>query len=145
MTPLRCADGASAARSFVQLAKRRYSTANTHVQQTPLEFLVPRKASHFGRRTSILPASRSSVLSIGRQTASRPFSASTSRLATICVQNPQKDEDGKDMVLEITSRAAQVWLLLQHWAFILSASTVLLTIHAPSASPRSWSKTRTRT
>ncbi|KAM0513367.1 hypothetical protein ACHAPE_007829 [Trichoderma viride] len=107
MTPLRCADGASAARSFVQLAKRRYSTANSHVQQTPLEFLVPRKASSIGRRTSIAPVSRSSVLSIGRQTASRLFSASTSRLATICVQNPQKDEDGKDMVLEITSRAAQ--------------------------------------
>ncbi|KAM0451631.1 hypothetical protein ACHAPV_009870 [Trichoderma viride] len=107
MTPLRCADGASAARSFVQLAKRRYSTATSQVQQTPLEFLVPRKASHFGPRSSISPASRSSALSIGRQTASRPFSASASRLATICVQNPQKDEDGKDMVLEITSRAAQ--------------------------------------
>ncbi|KAL6890962.1 hypothetical protein GGI43DRAFT_425406 [Trichoderma evansii] len=107
MTPLRCADGASAARSFVQLAKRRYSTANPHVQQTPLEFLVPRKASQFGRRVSIVPTSRSSALSIGQQTTSRSFTASASRLATICVQNPLKDEDGKDMVLEITSRAAQ--------------------------------------
>ncbi|GFP58927.1 iron-sulfur cluster assembly 2 homolog, mitochondrial [Trichoderma asperellum] len=107
MTPLRCANGASAARSFVQLAKRRYSTANTHAQQTPLEFLVPRKASHSGRRVSIAPVSRSSALSIGRQSTTRSFTASAPRLATICVQNPLKDEDGKDMVLEITSRAAQ--------------------------------------
>ncbi|KAM0253380.1 hypothetical protein ACHAQJ_007275 [Trichoderma viride] len=119
MGPLRCADGASAARSFVQLAKRRYSTTTAHVQQTPLEFLVPRKASpsrrlrttitpsHFGHRVSIVSVSRSSVLSVGQNPLSRSFTASASRLATICVQNPVKDEEGKDMVLEITPGAAQ--------------------------------------
>ncbi|KAL7789783.1 iron sulfur cluster assembly-related protein [Trichoderma ceciliae] len=119
MIPLRCADGASVARSFVQLAKRRYSTATTHVQQTPLEFLIPRRASRspriraaiipsrFGHRISKMPVSKSSVLSTGRQPTSRSFTASASQLATVCVQNPVKDEDGKDMVLEITPRAAQ--------------------------------------
>ncbi|RFU79555.1 iron sulfur cluster assembly-related [Trichoderma arundinaceum] len=119
MIPLRCADGASAARSFVQLAKRRYSTTTAHVQQTPLEFLVPRGASRssrlratvtpsqFGHRISVTPVSKSSALSIGWQPTNRSFSASAARLATICVQNPLKDEDGKDMVLEITPRAAQ--------------------------------------
>ncbi|KAL7945787.1 hypothetical protein V8C42DRAFT_321574 [Trichoderma barbatum] len=119
MISLRCTDGASAARSFVQLAKRRYSVATAHIQQTPLEFLVPRGASHssrlraarilaqFGNRISMTPVSKPSGLSILRQPTSRSFTASATRLATVCVQNPVKDEDGKEMMLEITSRAAQ--------------------------------------
>jgi iron-sulfur cluster assembly accessory protein len=37
----------------------------------------------------------------------RGFTATASQRATICVQNPQKDEDGNDMILEITPRAAK--------------------------------------
>ncbi|KAL6864287.1 hypothetical protein J3F83DRAFT_743262 [Trichoderma novae-zelandiae] len=119
MLSIRCADGASAATSFVQLAKRRFSVAATHAQQTPLEFLIPRGASHssrvqnggcpprFGHRVSFTHVSKSSVLPIGRQPSSRSFTASAARLATICVQNPVKDEEGKEMKLEITPRAAQ--------------------------------------
>ncbi|UKZ79421.1 hypothetical protein TrVFT333_007174 [Trichoderma virens FT-333] len=119
MISLRCTDSASAARSFVQLAKRRYSVATAHVQQTPLEFLIPRGASHssrlratriysqFGNGISVTPVSNVSVLSIRRQPNSRSFTASAARLATICIQNPVKGEDGKDMMLEITSRAAK--------------------------------------
>ncbi|KAL6814643.1 hypothetical protein V8C43DRAFT_288221 [Trichoderma afarasin] len=119
MISLRCTESASAARSFVQLAKRRYSVATAHVQQTPLEFLIPRGASHssrlrtirvspqFGNGISMAPVPRTSVLSISRQPTSRSFTASATRLATICVQNPVKGEDGNEMKLEITSRAAQ--------------------------------------
>ncbi|KAL6695080.1 hypothetical protein J3F84DRAFT_376056 [Trichoderma pleuroticola] len=119
MISLRCTESASAARSFVQLAKRRYSVATAHGQQTPLEFLIPRGVSHssrlratrispqFGNGISMAPVPRNPVLSISRQPTSRPFTVSTTRLATICVQNPVKGEDGNDMKLEITSRAAQ--------------------------------------
>jgi len=37
----------------------------------------------------------------------RRFSASPARKATVCVRNPLKDEDGNDMILEITPRAAK--------------------------------------
>ncbi|KAI6779153.1 putative iron-sulfur cluster assembly accessory protein Isa2 [Emericellopsis cladophorae] len=37
----------------------------------------------------------------------RYFSASPARKATVCVRNPLKDEDGNDMILEITPRAAK--------------------------------------
>ncbi|KAH0490361.1 hypothetical protein TgHK011_001834 [Trichoderma gracile] len=100
MLSRRCADGTSAATSFIQLAKRRYSAAPLHAQQTPLEFLIPRRASQASRlQTPFLP--------MGLNSPSRPFTASTARLATICVRNPVKDEEGKEMKLEITPRAAQ--------------------------------------
>jgi hypothetical protein len=38
----------------------------------------------------------------------RQFSVSSTREATVCVQNPLKDDDGNDMILEITPRAAKV-------------------------------------
>ncbi|PTB76004.1 hypothetical protein M440DRAFT_1334418 [Trichoderma longibrachiatum ATCC 18648] len=114
-----CTNGASAAKSFIQLAKRRYSVAPFHAQQTPLEFLIPRRvpqaprlrnvssAARFGQRLIITQVSKASVLPVGRNTSSRSFTASAARLATICVRNPVKDEEGKEMKLEITPRAAQ--------------------------------------
>ncbi|KAL7802101.1 hypothetical protein V8C44DRAFT_345956 [Trichoderma aethiopicum] len=114
-----CIDGASAAKSFIQLAKRRYSVAPLHAQQTPLEFLIPRRVSQasrlqnvsssarYGQRLLITQVSRASVLPVVRNTSSRSFTASAARLATICVRNPVKDEEGKEMKLEITPRAAQ--------------------------------------
>ena len=38
----------------------------------------------------------------------RYFSNTTSRRATHAILNPQQDEDGNDMMLEITPRAAKV-------------------------------------
>ncbi|KAI9897622.1 hypothetical protein N3K66_007478 [Trichothecium roseum] len=37
----------------------------------------------------------------------RSFSISAARQATVCVRNPVKDEDGKEMTMEITPRAAK--------------------------------------
>ncbi|KAL7806011.1 hypothetical protein V8C26DRAFT_417046 [Trichoderma gracile] len=119
MLSRRCADGTSAATSFIQLAKRRYSAAPLHAQQTPLEFLIPRRASQasrlqsacsptrLGQRLLITQVSKAPFLPMGLNSPSRPFTASTARLATICVRNPVKDEEGKEMKLEITPRAAQ--------------------------------------
>ncbi|KAJ2969012.1 hypothetical protein NQ176_g8888 [Zarea fungicola] len=37
----------------------------------------------------------------------RAFTSSAPRKATVCIQNPVKDEDGNEMLLEITPRAAK--------------------------------------
>ncbi|OAQ92497.1 iron sulfur cluster assembly-related protein [Purpureocillium lilacinum] len=116
MTPLRCANGTSAARSFVQIASRGYSTSTVYAT-APLDFLVPRGAALVrGRIDSALPRAlclrpRSPTFSplpapIQRSQI-RNFSASVIHNATTCVLNPQKDEDGNDMMLEITPRAAK--------------------------------------
>ncbi|UNI18001.1 [4Fe-4S] proteins maturation [Purpureocillium takamizusanense] len=116
MTPLRCVNGASAARSFVQVASRGYSTGTAYATVLP-DFLVPRGAAFVRRRidrtlprapcSSSRPSRSSHMSSPTRACQIRNFSASVVHNATTCVLNPQKDEDGKDMVLEITPRAAK--------------------------------------
>ncbi|KAK5997475.1 HESB-like domain-containing protein 1 [Cladobotryum mycophilum] len=117
MTPIRCAHGTSAARSFIQLAKRRYTTTSTPLT-TPLDFLVPGGASSSSklRITNASPRFLFSAnkLQLSRYSGSsfsihstRSFTTSPTRLATVCIQNPQKDDDGNDAMLEITSGAAK--------------------------------------
>ncbi|PNY19961.1 Iron-sulfur cluster assembly 2, mitochondrial [Tolypocladium capitatum] len=116
MTPLRCANSASSARSFVQIARRGYSTTTVH-SAAPLDFLVPRRAITSRLRAvdaSARPSNqtiRSTKPTLLRHSIQcpqkRPFSASAIRSGTTCILNPQKDEDGNDMMLEITPRAAK--------------------------------------
>jgi hypothetical protein len=40
----------------------------------------------------------------------RHFSSTGSRAATVVLQNPRKDEDGNEMAIEISERAAKVGL-----------------------------------
>ncbi|KEY69065.1 hypothetical protein S7711_03361 [Stachybotrys chartarum IBT 7711] len=103
MPPLHCTRPASAARSFVHIATRSYST--------PLDFLAPRCL-----RTFQSPCAPIHTATLVRAQPHRPnvtpgrsklFTTSPSRRATVCVQNPLKDEDGKEMMLEITPRAAK--------------------------------------
>ncbi|KAF5134805.1 Iron-sulfur cluster assembly 2, mitochondrial [Metarhizium anisopliae] len=118
MASVGCANGASAARSFIQIAKRGYSTAAAR-SSAPLEFLLPQTAStthcHAAfllRSTKTTRTGRASLrgapFSGGlRQSQKRTFTTTVSRQATVCVLNPQKDEDGNEMMLEITPRAAK--------------------------------------
>ncbi|KAG5953244.1 hypothetical protein E4U53_006257 [Claviceps sorghi] len=122
MASLSCANGASsAARSFLRIANRGYFTAATQRTSAPLEFLLPRAnietdcyaayllrssrhhhtACHSIRKPAI------SHVSIQKSPQQRNFTATTIQRATTCVLNPQTDENGKQMMLEITPRAAK--------------------------------------
>ncbi|PNH62639.1 hypothetical protein VD0002_g5475 [Verticillium dahliae] len=120
MASLRCANPASSAGLFVQLARRTTTTTATPV----LDILAPR----WSRQTARLEAaysttthrawcdkhpatintitnSRGRVLkNVGQR---RAFSHLPARQATACVHNLQVDEDGKEMRLEITDRAGK--------------------------------------
>jgi hypothetical protein len=120
MTPLQCTRTSSAARSFLLLARRTYSSVAAQTSLAappPLEFLVPRCAlpraasrkSPSSIRSPAFNASRFIPATMPR----RGFTATAFQRATVCVQNPQKDEDGNDMMLEITPRAAKVGLVHQ--------------------------------
>ncbi|KAF5009587.1 hypothetical protein FDECE_4191 [Fusarium decemcellulare] len=119
MARLHCAHAQSTARSFIQLARRSYSTPASQ-SSAPLDFLVPRCAPPSTIRTTELSAaaSRTNAHSGSRSLrrpwgiklqplARRSFATSTARQQTRAILNPQKDEDGNDMMLEITERAAK--------------------------------------
>ncbi|KAF5000703.1 hypothetical protein FGRMN_1544 [Fusarium graminum] len=113
MPRIHCANAQSTATSFVQLARRSYS-ASAAQTSAPLEFLVPRCTSPFGLQAPQSLVTRSRVYappklswpSRSRETMARQFSTSTFRQKTRATLNPQQDEDGNEMVLEITDRAA---------------------------------------
>ncbi|KHN95902.1 uncharacterized protein MAM_06264 [Metarhizium album ARSEF 1941] len=127
MAGVGCAGGASAARSFFQIANRGYSTA-TATSCAPLEFLLPQTVSRAdchaafllrsckttgAGRTGRVPWRKTPFGGPARLSPqTRAFTATASRRATMCVLNPRTDEDGKEMMLEITPRAAKVWQLL---------------------------------
>ncbi|KAG6011127.1 hypothetical protein E4U43_008499 [Claviceps pusilla] len=121
MASLNCANVAtSAARLFLRIANRAYSTTATQGPSVPLEFLLPRAVIKTDRRAAYpLRSSRNhhaACHSIRRpairhdfipQPQQRTFTATATQRATTCVLNPQTDEDGKTMMLEITPRAAK--------------------------------------
>lgn len=123
MSSLACGRAASTASVYVQIAKRCI-TAST-ASRPPLDILAPRyyrkgtgchlsyyttsSTSHRnavqGRRNSLSLRHRKSILLEQR----RPFTTTRRRSTTACVYNPQTDENGDEMVLEITDRAGKVW------------------------------------
>ncbi|KAF5235661.1 hypothetical protein FAUST_6946 [Fusarium austroamericanum] len=114
MARVHCANAQSTVNSFMQLARRSYTTA-TAQSSAPLEFLVPRCTPPTGLRTSGLAINRSRTYTHSRrswsyklrETATRQFSTSAVRQKTRAILNPQQDEDGNEMMLEITDRAAK--------------------------------------
>ncbi|KAH6627577.1 hypothetical protein F5144DRAFT_593775 [Chaetomium tenue] len=135
MPRLRCANAPSTATLFIQLSMRRQAvscglpildvllpvssqaarapfTRAHHVASTgritdahrhePSSAAVCRPGRG-GTPRSTLPKARATPLRL----LSRPFSTSSSWRATHAIFNPQVDDDGKDMVLEITQRAAK--------------------------------------
>ncbi|KAH8170707.1 iron-sulfur cluster biosynthesis domain-containing protein [Sarocladium implicatum] len=114
MAPLHCVKTAFTARTFLRLANRTYATVPT-CSAAPLEFLIPRWTPEHATRHLHKPlgsptkrvALRTTSHATSRQLSRRAFGTTTARRATVCVRNPQKDEDGNDMMLEITPRAAK--------------------------------------
>ncbi|RCI16659.1 hypothetical protein L249_3292 [Ophiocordyceps polyrhachis-furcata BCC 54312] len=117
MTPFHCAQRTTVARTFVQLASRCHFTTTAWPTTTKsfesLDFLFPRGAVRArGLHTASRPRlkiSRSGDLSAdiaSPRLQHRSFVASATRNATKCVLHPRKDDDGNDMKLEITPRAA---------------------------------------
>ncbi|KAI3397002.1 hypothetical protein diail_11329 [Diaporthe ilicicola] len=126
-SPLGCSSSMSAAKLFVQLAPRRSS-------EPVLEFLLPRSGTAVPRRTfhssSVkarrvetapgaehgnfpaavgwrVPREALSGSSAPSMIISKSFAYTSRRRYTQAVYNPQQDEDGNDMNLEITPRAAK--------------------------------------
>ncbi|KAG6010210.1 hypothetical protein E4U21_007687 [Claviceps maximensis] len=121
MASLTCANGASSAASlFLRIANRGYSTAATQRPSAPLEFLLPLALAKTNSCAAyILRPSRNqhaACPSIRKPTPhqfsiqrsqQRAFTATATQKATTCVLNPQKDEEGKQLMLDITPRAAK--------------------------------------
>ncbi|TWU74952.1 [4Fe-4S] proteins maturation [Metarhizium rileyi] len=120
MAGVGCVNGASAARSFIQIARRGYSTSSSR-SWAPLDFLLPQTSSTANYHAFFLsrstgtartgstggPSQAARLNGALRQPQKRTFTATASRRATVCILNPQTDEDGKEMMLEITPRAAK--------------------------------------
>ncbi|KAI1053676.1 hypothetical protein LB507_007126 [Fusarium sp. FIESC RH6] len=114
MARVHCAGARSTATSFMQLARRSYTTASAQ-PSAPLEFLVPRCTPPTGLQAPRSFVNRYITHEHSRQlwgyalreSAARHFSTSAIRQKTRAIQNPQQDEDGNEMMLEITDRAAK--------------------------------------
>lgn len=138
---LSASTSSSAARAFLQVAPRR----TLHSTPLPvLEFLLPSLSTptRIWAGSNGSTSSRSShghVHVHGR----RAFVSSSRRLGTVTVYNPKKDEDGKDMSIEITARASKVRLSLGHFLSTLSYKR-LMGMHCRD-SKKSWPKTQIRT
>uniref|UniRef100_L2GAD3 Iron-sulfur cluster assembly accessory protein n=1 Tax=Colletotrichum fructicola (strain Nara gc5) TaxID=1213859 RepID=L2GAD3_COLFN len=125
-TSLRCLHAPSSANVFVQLAYRSVPTPTT-ASAPILSVLIPRwntdtTTNHPGgarkHSTEALSRTRPTPQNFARRNAAtkhqqiRKFTASATRRQTRCVYNPQNDEDGKEMVLEITDRAGKYLMSL---------------------------------
>ncbi|KAK8057855.1 hypothetical protein PG996_011792 [Apiospora saccharicola] len=125
----RCTNPASAARLFVQLSR---TCAQQPSQRAPLDILLPAStrsfhsglvprsritspiSSHRSRSTPTSSPKRTTAACTASTTTTRSFGSTSARQMTQAIYNPQKDEDGNDMVLEITPRAANVSPLPNH-------------------------------
>ncbi|KAK0646715.1 hypothetical protein B0T16DRAFT_375653 [Cercophora newfieldiana] len=116
MAPLRCANPPSTARLFIQISMRR-SAIPSHSAPL-LELLVPRSRStsraHHRLATTTAATTRSKHQTQARirnvQSSlplPRALSTTPRARATHAIFNPQTDEDGKEMTMEITQRAAK--------------------------------------
>ncbi|KAI1811239.1 hypothetical protein GGS20DRAFT_563897 [Poronia punctata] len=118
MPPMPCANAPSAARSFLQLCARRSAASSFAAapgSSCILDVLIPPTTQ--ARAFSICAARNNPSSTIprirpngnGRRHAlmsRNTFSTSRSLARTLAIHNAQKDEEGNEMVLEITPRAA---------------------------------------
>lgn len=175
MPPIRCANAPSVAKLFVQLSARSSNpildvllpprtqarafyahAARNNAPRTPSTPMPSRAAANAtARRQSVVDGNK------------RTFSTSGLLAKTLAIHNPQTDEDGNEMALEITPRAANVgdvcfYFYIYVYIYVyLGSRSLLLTAHHPaphnsvvqlanpratdnhSASPKSCPRTRT--
>jgi len=122
MASMQCATKTSIAKLFVQLSQRCPSRGS---RPPALDFLLPsqniahpQSAQAWSRPLCTISDGKPSTWTEKRRvslpnntqhrTHKRAFSSSSFRCATHTIFNPQKDEDGNEMKLEITPRAAKV-------------------------------------
>lgn len=121
MPPIRCANGPSVAKLFVQLSARSSNPIldvllPPRTQARAFYARVSRNGAPHKPSTPIprswvaadATARRQSVVDKSRSRSRRPFSTSGLLAKTLAIHNPQTDEDGNEMMLEITPRAANV-------------------------------------
>ncbi|KAI0460327.1 hypothetical protein F5B21DRAFT_451108 [Xylaria acuta] len=110
MPPLRCANAPSTAKLFVQLCARSSSSVLDVLlpPRTQARALSIHAARNSAPRTSI--SSRFGAIIHARCQVSvgsrRTFAISRPLAKTLAIHNPQTDDDGNNMALEITPRAA---------------------------------------
>ena len=144
MPPILCTNPPSAANLFVQLCARRTASsyAATPISSTILDVLLPRtqaRASHIRasrykpRRVNTVPIASRNVNAANTANArrhavagKRAFTTSRPLAKTLAIHNPQTDEDGNEMLLEITPRAANVRILfhLRHYNYSSGSPSV---------------------
>ncbi|KAI5926434.1 hypothetical protein F4810DRAFT_538079 [Camillea tinctor] len=121
MPPLHCANSTSAAKLFLQLCARRSNSIAPICPTTSiLDVLLPPRARAFhlpttAARKSSSPASPAmTTIAIPSRAGyfaapqrRRGFASTGTWRKTQVIHNPQKDEDGNVMLLEITPRAAK--------------------------------------
>ncbi|KAI8634687.1 hypothetical protein F5Y19DRAFT_121241 [Xylariaceae sp. FL1651] len=122
MSPIQCANAPSAAKLFVQLYARRSvsSLAATSISGSILDVLLPPRTQAQALRLAGLRGnaaitraapmcSRTNTnTSIRRDmgVSKKTFSTSRPLQRTLAIHNPQTDDEGNEMALEITPRAA---------------------------------------
>jgi hypothetical protein len=118
MSALRCPNSsvASSAKLFVQLSLRHSQVPSRQVTAAPiLDILLPSvRRTHHTSALAVRHSRRYKQQIVGHWVAQaeRKFTTSLPRQRTQAIYNPQVDEDGKEMLLEITPRAAKVCIFL---------------------------------
>lgn len=116
MRPLPCANAPSAAKLFLQLCARSSTSATLDIllpRRTPIRAFSVNAAPNMNTSTRtpiLISITRARAAASARRqipfAGRKAFGTSRPLAKTVAIHNPQADEDGNHMILEITPRAA---------------------------------------